>query len=102
MIPHVSALNPLISPVYPISRTVLRIILGMSTYALLVISPITIIIPVVVEISQATRLNGSPFNNSSKIASDIISHILSGCPSVTDSEVKTLFSILFFLSTTIY
>ena len=30
----------------------------------------------------------------SRIASEIASHILSGCPSVTDSEVNNLFSIV--------
>ena len=92
---HVSALNPSSFRVYPMLRIVSRIVLGISTFALLVISPITIIVPAVTAVSQATRLNGSPFMNSSSIASEIISHILSGCPSVTDSEVNIFRSIFF-------
>ena len=33
-------------------------------------------------------------SSASRIASEIASHILSGCPSVTDSEVNNLFSIV--------
>src|SRR5215831_2035675 len=44
--------------------------------------------PVQVRVSQATRLLGSSLRQASRIASEIWSAILSGCPSVTDSEVK--------------
>src|SRR5699024_3002583 len=63
-----------------------------------VISPITMTNPVVVAVSQATRLIGSFSISASKIASEMASHILSGWPSVTDSEVNNLFSIIFSLS----
>ena len=51
--------------------------------------------PVVAAVSHATRHMGSFAIRASRIASEIASHILSGCPSVTDSEVKMFFSILF-------
>src|SRR6202023_4403043 len=44
--------------------------------------------PVAVRVSQATRLVGSSDRHASRIASEIWSAILSGCPSVTDSEVN--------------
>src|SRR5262245_37805863 len=44
--------------------------------------------PVVVAVSQATRAAGSSARMASRMASETWSHILSGCPSVTDSEVK--------------
>src|SRR5271163_4522967 len=44
--------------------------------------------PVQVSVSQATRLYGSWAKQASRIASDIWSAILSGCPSVTDSLVN--------------
>src|SRR6476620_2496386 len=44
--------------------------------------------PVVTSTSQATRPVGSSFRTASKTASEIWSAILSGWPSVTDSEVK--------------
>ena len=68
-------------------------IFWMSTYAFVVISPITSTSPVVVAVSQATRLMGSFSIKASKIASEIASHILSGWPSVTDSDVNNLLSI---------
>src|SRR5699024_6668561 len=63
--------------------------------ALVVISPMTMTIPVVVAVSQATRLIGSFSIRASKMASEMASHILSGWPSVTDSDVNNLFSIIF-------
>src|SRR5207248_9143464 len=45
-------------------------------------------VPVVTRTSQATRPIGSSFSTASRTASEIWSAILSGCPSVTDSEVK--------------
>src|SRR5688572_30882767 len=44
--------------------------------------------PVVTSVSQATRPVGSWRITSSSTASEIWSATLSGCPSVTDSEVK--------------
>src|SRR5260370_7149100 len=44
--------------------------------------------PVQVRVSQATRLLGSSRRQASRMASEIWSAILSGCPSVTDSEVN--------------
>src|SRR5271154_6363507 len=44
--------------------------------------------PVAVKVSQATRLEGSSVRQASRIASETWSAILSGCPSVTDSEVN--------------
>ena len=43
---------------------------------------------VVTMVSQATRLMGSSARSASRTASEIWSAILSGCPSVTDSELK--------------
>src|SRR5664280_3094813 len=70
------------------SRTVWRTSLGMSTYVVVVISPATSTSPVVSRVSQATRLSGSSVSSASSTESEIWSAILSGCPSVTDSEVK--------------
>ena len=53
------------------------------------ISPTTWTKPVVTSVSQATRAFGSFSIIASKTASEIWSAILSGWPSVTDSEVKT-------------
>src|SRR6266498_3547441 len=44
--------------------------------------------PVVRSVSQATRPLGSSARTASRIASEIWSASLSGCPSMTDSEVK--------------
>src|SRR4051812_27484538 len=44
--------------------------------------------PVVTRVSHATRLTGSCVRMASRIESEIWSAILSGCPSVTDSDVK--------------
>ena len=51
-------------------------------------SPATCTWPVVIRVSTATRLAGSCASRASRIESLIWSAILSGCPSVTDSEVK--------------
>ena len=61
---------------------------AMSTYVLVVISPITSTSPVVVQVSHATRADGSSAIIASSTASDIWSQSLSGCPSVTDSDVN--------------
>ncbi len=50
--------------------------------------------PVVTRVSQATRPVGSSRMTASRTASEIWSAILSGCPSVTDSEVKKCLSVL--------
>src|SRR5436190_15302977 len=44
--------------------------------------------PVVTRVSHATRPVGSSRSTASRTASEIWSAILSGCPSVTDSDVK--------------
>jgi hypothetical protein len=61
----------------------------MSAYALVVTSPATCTCPVVTSVSTATRLRGSWASSASRIVSLIASHILSGCPSVTDSLVNS-------------
>src|SRR4249920_2158416 len=60
----------------------------MSRCAFELISPATTAMPVVHMLSQATRLYGSCSNMPSRTASLIWSHILSGWPSVTDSDVN--------------
>ena len=60
----------------------------MSTYVSVVISPATTTSPVVISVSQATRPSGSSARTASSTESEIWSAILSGWPSVTDSEVK--------------
>src|SRR3954452_14869786 len=59
-----------------------------STYPVVVTSPATTTRPVVSSVSTATRLWASCRIISSRTESLIWSAILSGCPSVTDSEVK--------------
>ncbi len=71
--------------------TVSRTMSCISTYVSVVISPKTRISPVVMAVSQATRAFGSWAKIASRMASEIWSHILSGWPSVTDSEVKSSF-----------
>src|SRR3954462_8836575 len=51
--------------------------------------------PVAVNVSAATRLYGSCSRQASRIASDTWSAILSGWPSVTDSEVNRKRSLNF-------
>src|SRR5260221_6021381 len=65
----------------------------MSIQADVVISPATSTSPVVVAVSQATRAMGSCAKIASSTLSEIWSHNLSGCPSVTDSLVKNAFGI---------
>src|SRR5438034_1377193 len=66
----------------------LRTSRGMSTYVSVVISPATTTRPVVISVSQATRPPGSSARTASRTESEIWSAILSGWPSVTDSEEK--------------
>src|SRR5436190_2359400 len=80
--------NPYDASVYPIARIVSRTRRGMSRCAFELISPATIAMPVVHMLSHATRLYGSCSNMPSRTASLIWSHILSGWPSVTDSDVN--------------
>src|SRR3954466_69596 len=60
----------------------------MSTYVSVVISPATTTRPVVISVSQATRPSGSSASTASSTESEIWSATLSGCPSVTDSDVN--------------
>src|SRR6186713_855210 len=69
-------------------RIVLRTTLETSTYVFVVISPATTTRPVVMSVSQATRPSGSSRSTASRTASETWSATLSGCPSVTDSDVK--------------
>ena len=52
------------------------------------ISPLTTIRPVFTSVSHATRPYGSSRSTASSTPSEIWSAILSGCPSVTDSDVN--------------
>ena len=61
-----------------------------STFAVVVTSPAIRIRPVLTTVSQATWAVLSCFRIASRIASEIWSQILSGCPSETDSEVNNL------------
>src|SRR5919107_5548756 len=69
-------------------RIVSRTISWMSTYVVVEISPETTTRPVLTSVSQATRPVGSSARTASSTPSEIWSATLSGCPSVTDSEVK--------------
>src|SRR3954454_10852791 len=69
-------------------RIVERTMPGMSAYPAVVTSPATWTSPVVTRVSTATRLVGSCASRASRMASLIWSQILSGWPSVTDSEVN--------------
>ena len=86
--PQVSQSKPYLARVYPTSRTVWRATSEMSTWLVVVISPATTMRPVVRRDSQATRPRGSSARIASRTASEIWSAILSGWPSVTDSEVN--------------
>src|SRR5437773_12223215 len=67
---------------------VARTMSGTCTYVDVVISPATHARPVVTSVSQATRAVGSSARIASSTASEMASATLSGCPSVTDSDVK--------------
>src|SRR5437016_4774493 len=60
----------------------------MSSSAWVVTSPMTTQRPLVIAVSQATRAAGSCPSIPSRTASETWSQILSGCPSVTDSDVR--------------
>jgi hypothetical protein len=86
--PHDAPSKPFIDRSYPMPRMVSRTMAGMSAYAVVVTSPATCTCPVVIRVSTATRLRGSWASSASRMASLIWSAILSGWPSVTDSEVN--------------
>src|ERR687883_1888009 len=69
-------------------RIVSRATSWMSTYVVVEISPETTTRPVLTSVSQATRPVGSSRITASRTPSEIWSAILSGWPSVTDSEVN--------------
>src|SRR4051812_16529259 len=71
-----------------IPRMTSRTSSGMSTHVLVLTSPEMWTWPVVIIVSTATRLSGSSLSMASRTASLIWSAILSGCPSVTDSDVN--------------
>src|ERR1700750_283369 len=71
-----------------ILRIVSRAMSWMSTYVVVVISPETTTSPVFTSVSHATRPLGSSRRTASRTPSEIWSATLSGCPSVTDSEVN--------------
>src|SRR5699024_12251107 len=75
---------------------------GISLCVLVLIYPATYSIPVVTVVSQATVACGSFSNNASSIESDIWSHILSACPSVTDSDVDKCLAISLYHLSFIY
>ena len=79
---------PNFASVYPMPLIVRRTTLGMSTYVSVLISPATRTRPVVTSVSHATLPVGSSARIESRTASEIWSASLSGCPSVTDSEVN--------------
>src|SRR5215204_4319380 len=62
----------------------------MSAHASVVISPMTTTRPDVTAVSHATRAAGSWLIRASSTASDTWSQSLSGCPSVTDSDVSRI------------
>ncbi len=70
------------------SFTTSRASFGKSILALVVISPAIMTKPVLSRVSQATRPFWSCSRTASRTASEIWSAILSGWPSVTDSDVK--------------
>src|SRR5438132_6028953 len=65
-----------------------RTSLEMSTYVSVEISPATTTSPVVISVSQAERASGSCASTASRTVSETWSAILSGWPSVTDSDVN--------------
>ena len=60
-------------------------------------SPMTEIMPVVQVVSHATRPMGSWARMASSTASEMASQSLSGCPSVTDSDVNRRFAMVYLL-----
>ncbi len=64
---------------------------SISTQDLVRTSPATKTKPVLIRVSTATRDSGSFSSMASRMASEIWSAILSGCPSDTDSEVNRVY-----------
>ena len=62
--------------------------LSTSKIAFDVICPATVTFPLEIKVSTATLEFSSCSKQASKILSEIKSHTLSGCPSVTLSDVK--------------
>ena len=81
----------------PISFIVFLTKFSISSFAVVVICPATIILFPVAKVSTATLEFESCFKHSSKIVSEIKSHNLSGCPSVTLSDVKYFLTFYFHL-----
>src|SRR5467141_3141527 len=69
-------------------RMVSRIVRWMSRSACVVTSPMTTQRPLVIAVSHATRAWASCMSMPSSTESETWSHTLSGCPSVTDSDVR--------------
>src|SRR5471030_1646414 len=86
--PHDAPSKPFFDESYPIPRITSRTIAGMSAHASVVTSPATCTWLVVMSVSTATRLFGSSLRRASRTPSLIWSAILSGWPSVTDSDVN--------------
>src|SRR5262245_51782543 len=84
-----SASNAVVGSSYPSSRIAWRTIGRWSSGAIELISPATTTTPDLASTSQATRLRASCSRYASRMESAMKSHTLSGCPSVTDSEVST-------------
>src|SRR5215831_9805102 len=76
------------------SLMVWRMMWGKSVLAVVVISPATIAKPVLTRVSQATRAFLSWVRMASRMESEIWSAILSGWPSVTDSEENKYLELL--------
>ena len=89
---QVLATKPYSGLSYPVSAMARRAIDAISAYAFVVISPVTNTIPIVAIVSHATRESLSCDRSESSTESDILSHTLSGCPSVTDSDVNNFFA----------
>ncbi len=88
IIPHVDQSRPSLALSRPISLSVFLTTLDMSTYALVVICPVSRTMPCMTMVSQATCAAGSFSSIASSTESDIWSATLSGCPSATLSDVK--------------
>ena len=87
-IPHELQSNWYSLFVYPMRLMTRRVTACTSTYASERTSPATTTSPVVHSVSQATFELASRRRNSSRMASEIWSETLSGCPSDTDSDVN--------------
>ena len=75
-------------PKYPISFIVFLAISSTFNLAFVVIWPAIVTVLLLANVSTATLEFSSCLKHSSNIASDIVSHNLSVCPSVTLYDVK--------------